>query len=299
MKYSFMNEYRGDHSVEKMAEVLGVSRSGYYAWYSRDESDRDRANRELSEEIRRIQKRVKYRYGSLRVTAALRREGKVVGHNRVARLMRNNGLQARVRRRFRCTTKAAESRPVAANMLDRDFRVGAINRVWISDISYIATGEGWLYLATVMDLGSRRVVGWAMSSRLSTDLVLRAFWMAVMRRNPPKGLIFHSDRGSQYTSHAFVRTLERWGMIQSMSRKGDCWDNAVAEAFFSTLKGELIGGKAYRTRQEAQDAIFEYVEVFYNRQRLHSTLGHVTPVEYEETLWGEVSRYQVSPENAL
>ena len=213
--------------------------------------------------------------------------------------MRENGLQVRTRKRFRCTTKAAESRPVVPNVLDRAFEVSTVNSVLVSDITYISTGEGWLYLAGVMDLCSRRVVGWAMSSRLTTDLVLRTFWMAVMRRTPPKGVIFHSDRGSQYTSHAFVRALERCRMVQSMSRKGNCWDNAPAEAFFSTLKGELMDGKAFRTRQDAQGAIFEYLEVFYNRQRLHSSLGYVTPVEYEDALSGGVLEYHSLRENAL
>ena len=286
MKYHFMGEHRGIHSVERMARVLRVSRSGYYAWRNRGESDRDRSNRELSERIRRIQEKVKYRYGSPRVTAALRREGKAVGHNRVARLMGESGLQARRKRKFRSTTKAAESRPAASNVLGRNFTVSTPNRVWTSDITYIATGCGWLYLAVVMDLCSRRVVGWAMSSRLTTDLVLRAFWMAVMMRNPPKGVIFHSDRGSQYTAHAFVRVLDRCRMVQSMSRKGECWDNAPTESFFSTLKGELMDGKAFPTREAAQAAIFEYMEVFYNRQRLHSSLGYMTPAGYEEAISG-------------
>jgi putative transposase len=288
MKYRFMDAQRGTHCVEKMAEVLGVSRSGYYAWLGRDESPRHRANRELVEHIEEIQREVKYRYGSPRVTKALCREGTSAGHNRVARLMREHGLQARTPRRYRSTTKASEGRPEAPNVLGRSFAVSGRNVVWVSDITYIATSEGWLYLAVVLDLGSRRVVGWAMSLRLSTDLVLRAFWMAVMLRNPPKGLIFHSDRGSQYTSHAFVKALKSRQMVQSMSRKGNCWDNAPSEAFFGSLKIELMGGKAFLTPQAAQAAIFEYVEVFYNRQRLHSSLGYRTPVEYEEAVSGGV-----------
>lgn len=284
MKYRFMDAQQGTHRVEKMAEVLGVSRSGYYAWLGREESPRDRANGELVERIEEIQRGVKYRYGSPRVTKALCREGTSAGHNRVARLMRDHGLQARTPRRYRSTTKASEGRPEAANVLGRRFGVCGRNVVWVSDITYIATSEGWLYLAVVLDLGSRRVVGWAMSSRLSADLVLRAFWMAVMLRNPPKGLMFHSDRGSQYTSHAFVKALQSRQMVQSMSRKGNCWDNAPSEAFFSSLKNELMGSKAFPTRQAAQAAIFEYLEVFYNRQRLHSALGYRTPVEYEEAV---------------
>mgnify|MGYP002400167859 CR=1 FL=1 len=299
MKYGFMDQQRGTHGVEKMAEVLGVSRSGYYAWVGRPQSERDRANEELAERIRKIQKRVKYRYGAPRMTAELSRDGGRAGHNRVARIMREHGLQARPKRRYRSTTKASESAPAAENVLARGFEVSTTNTVWVSDITYIATAEGWLYLAVVLDLCSRRVVGWSMSSRLSTDLVLRAFWMAVLARRPPKGLLFHSDRGSQYSSHAFRRALGRCEMVQSMSRKGNCWDNAPSEAFFSTLKGELMDGKAFPSRQAAQAAIFEYMEVFYNRGRLHSSLGYLTPVEYEETISGGVSEVDLPLENTL
>jgi putative transposase len=287
MKYRFMVEQGGAHSVGKMAEVLKVSRSGYHAWRGRPESRHEVADRELTEKIREIQKGVKRRYGSPRVTAALRRAGRRVGHNRVARLMRVNELSARPKRRFRVTTKASASLPVAENILGRNFEVAKVNRVWVSDITYIATTEGWLHLATVIDLCSRRVVGWAMSTWLGTQLVLRAFAMAVLIRCPPKGLLFHSDRGSQYASHAFREALQRAGMQQSMSRKGDCWDNAPSEAFFKTLKTELMhGGKAFTSRQAARTEIFEYLEVFYNRQRLHSSLGNVTPVEFEEAIEG-------------
>jgi putative transposase len=287
MKYRVMARQRGAHSVGKMADVLGVSRSGYHAWVGRPESRRKHAERELEREIQGIQKKVKRRYGSPRVTAALRKAGRRVGHNRVARIMRENGLQARPKRRFRVTTKADPSAAAAENLLARNFAVPAVNRVWVSDITYIATTEGWLYLAVVLDLCSRRVVGWSMSSRLGTELVLRALWMAVLRRRPPKGLLFHSDRGSQYTSHAFRKDLEYAGMRQSMSRKGDCWDNAPSEAFFKSLKTELTeGGKAFAGREAAKVAIFEYVEVFYNRTRLHSFLDYMTPVEYEEAISG-------------
>lgn len=299
MKYGFMDEQRGTHRVEKMAEVLGVSRSGYYAWLGRAESERDGANKDLAERIRQIQARVKYRYGAPRMTKQLARDGSRVGHNRVARIMRENELQARPARRYRSTTKASESAAAAENVLARGFVVSTTNTVWVSDITYIATAEGWLYLAVVLDLCSRRVVGWAMSSRLTTDLVLRAFWMAVLMRRPPKGLLFHSDRGSQYSSHAFRRALTRCQMVQSMSRKGNCWDNAPSEAFFSTLKIELMDGKAFPSRQAAQAAIFEYMEVFYNRGRLHSSLGYMTPAEYEEAVSRGVSKVDLPLENAL
>ena len=299
MKYRFIDEQRGIHRVERMAEVLGVSRAGYYAWLRRPESERDGANTDLAERIRQIQDRVKYRYGAPRITAQLARDGSRVGHNRVAQVMRDNKLQARPQRRYRSTTKASESAVPAENVLGRGFVVSTTNTVWVSDITYIATAEGWLYLATVLDLCSRRVVGWAMSSRLSTDLILRAFWMAVLIRRPPKGLLFHSDRGSQYTSRALRTALHRCQIVQSMSRKGNCWDNAPSEAFFSTLKTELMDGKAFASRQAARAAIFEYMEVFYNRQRLHSSLGNVTPVEYEEAISGGVSKVDLPLKNAL
>jgi transposase InsO family protein len=201
--------------------------------------------------------------------------------------MRENNLQARPKRRFRVTTKADPSAVAAENLLARSFLVPGVNRVWVSDITYIPTTEGWLYLAVVLDLCSRRVVGWSMSSRLSAELVLRALWMAVLKRRPSKGLLFHSDRGSQYTSHAFRKALEHAGMRQSMSRKGDCWDNAPSEAFFKSLKTELMqGGKAFAGREVAKAATFEYMEVFYNRTRLHSSLAYMTPVEYEEAISG-------------
>jgi putative transposase len=281
MKYRFMVQQRGAHGVGKMAEVLAVSRSGYHAWGGRRKSRREVADGELSQEIRAIQKRVKHRYGSPRVTETLRRGGRRVGHNRVARLMRLNGLQARPKRRFRLTTKASASLPVAKNLLARNFEVAQVNSVWVSDITYIPTAEGWLYLAVVMDLCSRRIVGWAMSTWLGTQLLLRAFAMAVLSRRPPKGLLFHSDRGSQYASHAFGEALQRAGMRQSMSRKGDCWDNAPMESFFHTLKTELVMHCDYKTRDQARASLFDYMEVFYNRQRRHSTLNYETPLAFE------------------
>jgi putative transposase len=287
MKYRFMAGQRGAHSVGKMAEVLRVSRSGYHAWVGRGDSARSKAKRDLEQEVRGIQKKVHRRYGSLRVTAALRKVGRRVGHNRVARIMRENDLQARPKRRFRLTTKADPRAAAAENLLNRNFVVAGVNRVWVSDITYIPTTEGWLYLAVVLDLCSRRVVGWSMSSRLAAEVVLRALWMAVLNRHPERGLVFHSDRGSQYTSAAFGKATKHLGMIQSMSRRGDCWDNAPSEAFFKSLKTELMeGGKAFAGREAAKVAIFEYMEVFYNRVRLHSTLGYMTPVEYEEAISG-------------
>lgn len=282
MKYRFMEEHCGAHNVGKMARTLKVSRSGYYAWGVRPRSERDRYDEELLEAIREIQKDCRHRYGSPRVTKKLQRQGYRVGHNRVARLMRENGLGACQRRRYRSTTDSKHNLPVAENLLNRKFDVAEANRVWASDITYCATADGWLYLCTVIDLYSRKIIGWSISTRMKTDLVLQAFMMALMRRRPPKGVIFHSDRGSQYCSHAFRERIEGHGFLQSMSRKGDCWDNAPAESFFKTLKSELCGYRAFGSRKEARLAIFEYIEVFYNRERLHSSLGYLTPAEYEE-----------------
>jgi putative transposase len=281
MKFGFIERHREAHSVAKVAKVLGVSRGGYYAWRLRSRSQRARGSEQLVKRIEEIQGEVKYRYGSPRMTHELRRRGVRVGHNRVAALMRQEGLGARCKRRFRSTTDSKHSLPVAENLLNRDFQVGEANRIWLSDISYIPTAEGWLYLCTILDLHSRKVVGWSMSPRLRSDLVVQALIMAVLGRRPPKGLIFHSDRGSQYCSHAFRRWTRRYGMRQSMSRKGDCWDNAPAESFFKTLKGELYGHRAFGSHQEARTAIFEYIELFYNRLRLHSSLGYRSPAEYE------------------
>jgi len=277
MKFRYMEEQRKSHSVEMMARVLEVSRGGYYAWRSRGRSDRSRYDEQLVDQIALIQEESRYRYGSPRVTVALSRSGYRVGHNRVARLMRENTLGVRRRRRFRSTTDSNHSLSVAENLLNREFDVAQANRVWVSDLSYIATAEGWLYLCVVIDLYSRKVVGWSMSTRMKSDLVMHAFMMACMRR----GVIFHSDRGSQYCSHVFGAQIKRHRFRQSMSRKGDPWDNAVAESFLKTLKSELCGHSAFKRRKEARAAIFEYIEIFYNRMRLHSTLGYLSPVEYE------------------
>jgi putative transposase len=282
MKFRFISEQRGTHGVGKVARILRVSRGGYYAWRVRPQSERERVDGELVEKIRSIQKRVKGRYGSPKVTVELKRSGYRVGHNRVARLMRENGLGARLKRRSRSTTDSKHSLPVARDLLKRDFEVPRADNTWLSDLSYIPTAEGWLYLCSIIDLYSRKVVGWSLSTRIRTEPVLKALMMALMRRRPARGLIFHSDRGFQYCSHAFGERAGLYGIRQSMSRKADPWDNAPMESFFKTLKSELCGGKAFGSREEARTAIFEYIEVFYNRMRLHSSLGYLSPVEYEQ-----------------
>ena len=282
MKYQIMSKQRGTHGVEKMAEVLGVARSGYYAWLDGKESARALEEKELIEQIRKIQGEVRHSYGSPRMREELLRRGRHVGKNRVARIMRENALGPQPKKRFVVTTHSKDGQEVAENIVNRNFEASAANRVWVSDITYVATAEGWMYLCIVLDLYSRRVAGWSLSCELSAELVLTAVVMAAIRRRPPRGLLFHSDRGVQYTSGQFEKFAKGHGFIQSMSRKGDCWDNACAETFFKTLRAELIRDKIYRSREEARRAIFEYVEIFYNRKRLHSYLGYLTPTEYEE-----------------
>lgn len=289
MKYRFMAAHRGEHRVEKMAENLGVTRSGFYAWLRRGRVERKEADEHLRDLIEGIQKEVHYRYGSPRMTRELRRRGRRVGHNRVARLMRQGKLGARRRKAYRVTTKSSHAHPVAENLLHRLFRVSAANRIWVSDITYIPTAEGWMYLCVVLDLYSRRVVGWSMGQSLGVELAVRALLMAVMGRRPPRDLLLHSDRGVQYCAGAFRRHLRRHGIRQSMSRKGDCWDNACAETFFASLKTELIGDRIFVTREQARREIFEYIEVFYNRRRLHSYLGYLTPQEFESSPQGQAA----------
>ncbi len=281
MKYLFIANHQGAHSVEMMASTLGVTRSGYYAWKSRGVSNRQKADKELVQLIKRIHSETKCCYGSPRLTKELGRRGKHVGHNHVARLIAENGLAARRKKKFRITTASKKGQWIAENLLRRRFNVSSPNRTWVSDITYIATAEGWLYLAIIIDLFSRRVVGWSMGTRINAQLIIRAFLMAITRRQPPRGLVFHSDRGSQYADMEFRRLIREHGMRQSMSRRGNCWDNACAESFFNSLKTELIGKHVFTSRDQAQSSLFEYMEVFYNRQRLHSTLDYLTPDEYE------------------
>ena len=283
MKYRFMADHRGEHRVEKMAVNLGVTRSGFYAWLSRGKAPRRAEDEQLEDLIKGIQQEVKYRYGSPRMTRELRRRGRRVGHNRVARLMREGQLGARPRKPYRVTTKSNHGHPVAENVLKRQFSVPTANRVWVSDITYIATAEGWMYLCVVLDLYSRRVVGWSMGKGLGMELAVRALLMAMLRRRPLRGLVLHTDRGVQYCATAFRDLAADRGIVQSMSRKGDCWDNACAETFFASLKTELVGSRIFVTREQARREIFEYLEVFYNRRRLHSYLGYLTPDEFERS----------------
>lgn len=262
--------------------MLEVSRSGYYAWLARGESRRSQEDRRLLLLICEEHERSRGTYGAPRIHAALKRRGETCGLHRVERLMREAGIRSKVRRKFRKTTDSDHAHAIAPNLLAQDFEVFGPNQVWVSDITYIWTDEGWLYLATTMDLYSRKIVGWAMSSCITAELVVDALVMAIDLRSPPPGLVHHSDRGVQYAAHAFQGLLEENGITCSMSGKGNCYDNAVKESFFHTLKTEHCDHEHYRTRAQARSSVFEYIEVFYNRTRLHSTLGYRSPVEFED-----------------
>lgn len=283
MRYRFVEAYRLVYRVGVMCRVLEVSRSGYYVWRRRRESPRTRENRVLGEHIRSIHAASRGTYGAPRIHAELHAQGRGCGRHRVARLMRVQGIFGIKRRQYRRTTAASHGRAgVAENLLGRRFDVTRPNTVWAGDLTCIWTGSGWLHLAVVLDLYARRVVGWAMGGRHTEQLVIDALTMAVHHRKPKAGLLHHSDQGSQYAAEGFQRLLKAQGLVCSMSRKGNCYDNAVVESFFSTLKTELLRRYRYVTREAARAAIFEYIEVFYNRLRRHSTLGYCSPADYEQ-----------------
>ena len=281
MKFAFVQAEKAAFPVTLLCRVLGVSRAGFYAAQRRPVSAHATADARLAVQIAAIHRASRRRYGSPRVHAELHAQGQGPSRKRVARLMRAAGLVARPRRAFRITTKSRSRQSVAPNRLAGQFTVPTPNRVWVSDITYLATVEGWLYLAVVLDLFSRRVVGWATSDRLGEGVALEALGMGLARRRPHPGLLHHSDRGSQYASAEYRAILAGHGIDRSMSERGRCWDNAVAESFFATLKGELDHTGAWPTRAEAHRAIFDYVELFYNGERRHSTLGYLSPMAFE------------------
>ena len=282
MKFRFIEEQKVAFPVTRLCEVLSVSPAGFYAWRLRPPSARSVSDAELVVKIKQVHEESRRNYGSPRVHRELLALGRAVGRRRVARLMRENGLVAKRRRRFRTTTDSKHGLPVAPNLLERRFETDAPNKVWVTDITYVWTREGWLYLAAIVDLYSRAVVGWAMSESLSREIALRALDMALRSRRPQPGLVHHSDRGSQYASADYQRALAAQGIVCSMSRKGDCWDNAVAESFFATLKTELVNEADFATRAEARSALFDFIEVFYNRRRRHSFLGYLCPLDFEK-----------------
>lgn len=281
MKFHFIQRHAEQYRIKVMCSVLGVSRSGYYAWKKRQPSARERANRGLRALIRLLHRNSRGTYGYRRVHAALVAQGNICGLNRVARLMRKEGLHARRRRRYKRTTQSRHNWPVAPNHLAQTFAASGPNEKWVSDITYVRTDEGWLYLAVVLDLYSRLVVGWAMEPFLTDALTTKALNMALGIRQPPPGFLHHSDRGSQYASGRYQRLLTSHDALVSMSRTGNVYDNAPMESFFATLKIELVHLRIYNSRQQAKADIFEYIEVFYNRQRLHSALGYLSPLTFE------------------
>lgn len=273
--------HENQYAVGMMCRVMKVSRSGYYDWRHRPLSERDQTDQVLAAEIKRVFDDEKGRPGSPRITRRLREEGRVVGRHRVARIMRGNGWRAKAAKKYKATTNSNHSLPVAPNLLEQNFTANAPDQKWVSDITYIWTDEGWLYLAVVLELYSRRVIGWAIAERMTAPLVCDALTMALWRHRMPKGVIVHSDRGSQYCSAAYQKLFTKHQLVCSMSKKGDCYDNAAMESWNHSFKVEAVHGERFLTRTEAKSQVFEYIEVYYNRKRLHSKLGYVSPEAFE------------------
>jgi putative transposase len=283
MTFRFIEAHKDEWPVRVMCATLEVSPAGYYAWLVRPPSFQEQRREAVLVLIQGVHAAVKQRYGSPRIHAELAARGEACSVNTVAKLMRDNDIRAKSARKFRCTTDSNHPLPVAANVLARQFDPEGPNESWVADITYVPTREGWLYLAVVEDLYSRKVVGWSMAATLESRLVVDALEMAVQRRLPDEGLVAHSDRGSQYASDHYQSLLGKHGITCSMSGVAQCWDNAPAESFFASLKKELVHHEDYQTREEARASIFEYIEVFYNNQRLHSSLGYLTPAAYEQS----------------
>ena len=283
MKYAWIDAHRGTYGLAESCAVLDVSISGYQAWKRGGSPNRQRlTDAQMLALIQAIHAELKGAYGSPRMVRELRGRGFPASKERVERLMRENGIRARHKRRFKATTDSKHALPVAPNLLARDFTPAKPNQAWSADMTYIWTDEGWLYLAVVLDLFNREVVGWSIKPRMTADIVIDALTMAWFRKKPAPGLMHHSDRGSQYASHAFQARLKEYGMVCSMSRKGNCWDNAPTESFFNSLKNERVHGTRYSTRADAEADLFDYIEPFYNRKRRHSTLGYASPEKFLE-----------------
>jgi putative transposase len=281
MKYRFIEKQRKQYSISRLCLMLGIKRSSFYAWKKRKPSQREQNNQALIEHIRRIHTKYRKTYGSPRIYAQLRKQGFSCSKKRVARLMRQDGLQGQRKYRKVFTTNSRHRFPVAPNLLNREFQAEKPDQKWVGDITYIPTQEGWLYLASILDLFSRRIVGWATSDLIDATLVEKALRMALYQRRPGRGLLHHSDRGSQYASHQIGDILAANHILVSMSGKGNCYDNAVMESFWGTLKNEWVNYQNYQTRSQARTDIFSYIEGFYNIVRLHSTLGYLSPAEFE------------------
>ena len=281
MRFALVDAEKANYPVKVLCEVLGVSRSGFYAWKQRSPSARTTRRAHLAVEIAAVYEKNKRRYGTPRIHRALRKKGERVSRKTVERVMREDGIVARQKRRFRRTTDSKHSSPIAPNLVQRQFEPKSANQVWAGDVTYIATAMGWAYLAVLLDLFSWRVVGWAMSAKNDTELALAALRRALHGRLIPVGLVHHTDRGSPYASEDYRQALADRGMIASMSRKGDCWDNAVSESFFATLRVELVDDERYATPAAAEVSIGDYIERYYNTERLHSHLDYVSPIEFE------------------
>jgi len=284
MKYQFIADQCSGISVEKMCRFLKVSRGGYYRWQNHVPGQREQDNERLLEKIKKIFKKGRKVYGSPRIHAELNAEGETCGRKRVARIMKDHGIKAKTKRKFKCTTDSEHQHPIAPNLVEQRFLADDINQLWLSDITYIWTQEGWLYLAAILDVHSRKIVGWSLKTRLYKEIVTEAIHQALGRRQIMPDTIFHSDRGSQYASHEVSSLLKEKGFKQSMSGKGNCYDNAMMESFFHTLKTELVHDRRFATRDEAKQCIFDYIEIFYNRERRHSGINYMTPAQFEQSI---------------
>ena len=281
MKYAWIKEQSNNYPVATLCRFIGVSRSCYYDWLNSPKTDREKENEVLTEHLTNLFEDSRKTYGTRRLKRKLAEQDIHISRRRIGRLMRKTGLFCKTKKRFKATTNSRHNQPIAPNLLDRQFEVSEPDRYYVGDITYIATLEGWLYLAIVIDLFSRQVVGWSMDKQMKAKLVNDALLMAIWQRKPKEGLVWHTDRGSQYASNSHRKILSDHNVVQSMSRKGNCWDNAVSESFFHSLKTELTHHCQFKTREEAKQAIFEYIEVFYNRERLHSANDYLSPVDYE------------------
>ena len=290
MRYAFIEQHCGSYPVQALCRSLQVSDSGFAAWQRSEGPKKWLSDSKLLKLIRQIHEQTKAAYGSPRIYLELKGRGIPASKGRVERLMREHGLRGRHKRRFKATMNSKHTLPVAPNLLEQNFETARPDQTWTADITYCATDEGWLYLAIVLDLYTRQIVGWAMRERMTKDLVIDALRMAWFRRRPPPGLIHHSDRGSQYCSYDFQKQLAEYGMRASMSRKGNCWDNAPSESFFNSLKNERVHGARYATRDAARADVFEYIEVFYNRVRRHSSLDGVSPMSFYESWLNQQSK---------
>lgn len=283
MIFNYINSYRKKHSVNKMARVFKISKSGFYRWNKGKKCKRKLINEIIVKKIREIQEKVKYRYGKNRILRKLKEVFHFkLNHKRISNLLRANKLNARRRKKYKVTTNSSHKKICSPNLLKRNFYAAKPNKVWVSDITYFWTKEGWIYLCVIIDLFSRKVIGWTVDKRMKAELVIRSVWKAIKIRVPEPGLIFHSDRGSQYCSTKLRNIFKEYKITQSMSKKGDCWDNACAESFFGTLKNELSHDIIFKNIEEARNELFEFIEIYYNRERLHSYLDYQSPLDFEE-----------------